>query len=43
MSLSQTCGIGILLVALWKFLGVLLRKPTIDLNGPKKDHWLTGS
>ncbi|KAG1879867.1 cytochrome P450 [Suillus subluteus] len=43
MSLSQACGIGILLVALWKFFGELLRKPTIDLNGPKKDHWLTGN
>ncbi|KAG2347625.1 cytochrome P450 [Suillus weaverae] len=43
MSLSQACGIGILLVALWKFFGELLRKPTVDLNGPKKDNWLTGN
>lgn len=43
MPLSQACGIGILLVALWKFFAKLLRKPAIDLNGPKKDHWLTGN
>ncbi|KAG1818048.1 cytochrome P450 [Suillus subaureus] len=43
MLLSQACGIGILSVVLWKFFGELLRKPTIDLNGPKKDHWLTGN
>lgn len=43
MPLSQACGIGILLAALWKFFRELLRKPTIDLNGPKKDHWLTGN
>ncbi|KIK38713.1 hypothetical protein CY34DRAFT_90524 [Suillus luteus UH-Slu-Lm8-n1] len=43
MPLSQACGIGILLVALWKFFAKLSRKPAIDLNGPKKDHWLTGN
>ncbi|KAG0694944.1 cytochrome P450 [Suillus ampliporus] len=43
MSLSQVCGIGILSITLYKTFGRLLRKPKIDLDGPKNDRWLTGT
>ncbi|KAG0706161.1 cytochrome P450 [Suillus ampliporus] len=43
MSLSQVFGIGILSIALWKIFGRLSRKPTVDLDGPKNDRWLTGN
>ncbi|KAG2059079.1 cytochrome P450 [Suillus hirtellus] len=50
MSLSHwqvtvTCGgIGILSVlALWKTFGDSSRKYSVDLDGPKEAHWLTGN
>jgi hypothetical protein len=42
MSLLQVCGIGVVSVALWKMFGGLLEKSKIDLDGPKKDNFLTG-
>ncbi|KAG2150531.1 cytochrome P450 [Suillus clintonianus] len=44
MSLSQVCGIGILsLAALCKMFWATSRQPTVDLDGPKEVHWLTGN